>query len=219
MSERPPRPASARYVLCALSGLLSAGLLGQGCGSQPPRAVDPLAVVGCAADESREYVCDDLLPRVSSRPAPAPYDDCPSFVEDAEGQLSPTPVTADFDAQYTEFTRKRMPPGHSCCFSWCAKLVTADPSDFDAYAACADPRAIRETLCVEAPEAGTSARPAPTPFDACPAAIRPPAGASFSVPHGAIFDLDSSARRRAEGSDQCCYSWCSLAPSGTGVQG
>lgn len=220
MLPRPIRqPASFRHLSAGLVGLAVAGLLGQACKSKPPRAVDPLGVVRCAPDESREYVCEELLPRTSAKPAPEPYDNCPSFVEHAEGQLSPGAVTADFDPQYTEYTRKRMPPGHSCCFSWCAKLAIADPEEFDPYAACSDPLAIRETLCVEAPEAGTSGRPGPAPFDACPAAIHPPAGASFSVPRGAILDLESSGQRRAEGSDHCCYSWCSVAPGGTGVQG
>ncbi|MCA9631656.1 MAG: hypothetical protein KC766_28565, partial [Myxococcales bacterium] len=161
---------------------------------------------------------EELLPRASSRPAPAPYENCPSFVEDPAGQLSDAPPNATFDKQYTAYTRKRMPPGHSCCYSWCSRLSVIDPASFDAYAGCSSALAIRETLCVESPESGTT-QPAPQPFDACPTAIQPPAGASFSVPQGAIFDLETSTQKRSQGFNQCCYSWCSIAPGATGVQG
>jgi hypothetical protein len=56
------------------------------------------------------------------------------------------------------------------------------------------------------------------PFGHCPQAIAPPAGAAFSVPKAAPFDPQTSAQKRQEGFQQCCYSWCSTAPAGTGLE-
>ncbi|MCA9645398.1 MAG: hypothetical protein H6718_33700 [Polyangiaceae bacterium] len=203
-----------------LIGFLLVGVMAgpTGCSSKPPESPLVGEVVRCEADESREYYCEDLLPRASSRPAPAPYESCPSFVEDPAGELADAPTNASFDKQYTAYTRKRMPPGHSCCYSWCSKLNVLAPDSFNAYAACDSALAMRETLCFEAPESGTS-QPAPQPFDACPTAVKPPPGSSFAVPQGAIFDLESTTQKRAQGFSQCCYSWCSIAPGATGVQG
>ena len=81
----------------------------------------------CGPDEAREYFCDDLLPLSSSRPAPEPYDNCPGTVDVHPGSYKPIGRVAGFDKGYTEYTRKRVQPGHSCCYSWCAKVDIADP--------------------------------------------------------------------------------------------
>lgn len=199
-------------LLCVIASGATAG-----CSSKPPESPLEGDLVRCEPDESREYYCEDLLPRASSRPAPAPYESCPSYVEDPAGELADAPPNAAFDKQYTAYTRKRMPPGHSCCYSWCSKVEVVATESFNAYAACDSALAMRETLCFEAPESGTS-QPAPQPYDACPTAVKPPPGSSFAVPQGAIFDLETSTQKRAQGFNQCCYSWCSIAPGATGVQ-
>ena len=115
---------------------------------------------------------------------------------------------------YTRYTRKRVPPGHSCCFSWCATLEVPDPRQIDPAARCAGDLAFREELCFEALESGTSI-PAREPFGVCPAAvIPPPAGVFFQPQEGALFDSTLTTKRRSEGFDHCCYAWCSQAPQG-----
>src|SRR4051812_33236222 len=51
----------------------------------------------CAEDEGREYLCDDLLPLTSSRPAPAPYENCPGTVDVRPGAYKATGRVAGFD--------------------------------------------------------------------------------------------------------------------------
>ncbi|MBN2191455.1 MAG: hypothetical protein JW751_01460 [Polyangiaceae bacterium] len=167
----------------------------------------------CGIDEAREYFCDELLPRESALPAVPPYEDCPGVVDEHVGELDPTPTVAVFDPSYTEHIRKRQPPGNSCCYSWCSKITLRDPATVDPRAGCDDARAIRETYCLDEPEAGTS-RPSPSPYERCPDAIAPPEVAAFYAPQGALFDPTETGTRRQRGFRECCYAWCSVVPQG-----
>ena len=100
-------------------------LLGSGCSTEnAPDAKSPRGSMWshsppvCGVDEVREYRCEELLPREHALSAPEPYDACPASVETQDGVHEPTPPVALFDADYTEHIRRRMPPGHSCCYSW-----------------------------------------------------------------------------------------------------
>jgi hypothetical protein len=195
-------------------------LLGIGCATRDPQAGPPAAEQGplCAVDHGREYVCDELLPRHSSLPAPAPFDNCPGSVEGTFGELEPRRRAAPFDPSYTRHTRLRLPPGNSCCYSWCSRVKLVEESAIDPAARCRDPLAMRETYCLDELESGTS-RPSPAPFERCPQAIVPPPTAVFYAPPGARFDPFLTAGRRQLGFAQCCYAWCSLAPPNSGLQG
>jgi len=167
----------------------------------------------CGVDEVREYQCEELLPLRSALPAPPPYDNCPGVIEDLVGELDPTPKVAVFDGSYTDYIRKRQPPGHSCCYSWCASVPLADARLIDPNARCDNGRAMRETYCFDEPEAGSRAPGAP-PFDRCPGAVVPPEGEVFYSPSGALLDPVLTGERRALGFRSCCYAWCTIAPPG-----
>jgi hypothetical protein len=168
----------------------------------------------CAQDEVREYFCDDLLPLSSSRPAPAPYDNCPATADIRHGSFTAVGHVAAFDQSYTEYTRKRVPPGHSCCYGACAKVNLADPRLASA-AACRDANGLHESFCMRELEGGTSL-PAQDPFDRCPAALKPPEVVAFSAPSSALFDVARTAQRRRDMQlADCCYGWCSITPAGT----
>ena len=168
----------------------------------------------CAEDEVREYFCDDLLPLSSSRPAPAPYDNCPATTDIRHGSFKAVGRVAAFDQSFTDYTRKRVQPGHSCCYGWCAKVKVADPSQASA-AACRDINGMHESFCMRELEGGTSL-PAQTPFDRCPAALKPPEVVAFSAPNSALFDVSQTAQRRRDLQlADCCYGWCSITPAGT----
>jgi hypothetical protein len=169
----------------------------------------------CAKNEVREYFCDDLLPFNDRRAAPEPYQTCPSRI-DVKGSVFPaTSKVARFDVPRTEWTRKRVPPGHSCCYSWCSTLAVADTDAVDA-AACQQPNAMRERLCVSTAEKGVSDAAA-APNDLCAAAITPPPAVAFTPPKAAALDLQATSERRGQGLSECCYGWCSKAPLGTGL--
>lgn len=169
----------------------------------------------CQQDEVREYLCDDLLPTNSEKPAPEPYQTCPGTVG-VKGSVFPaTSSWARFDIPRTEWTRKRTPPGHACCYSWCSKLAIAEPDQVDA-AACQQANAMPERLCFSAAEAGVSDAAA-APNEQCAAAVAPPAGVAFTPPKAAALDLRATAERRGQGLSECCYGWCSKAPLGTGL--
>jgi len=205
------RPAIA--VMC--------GLLWQGCGSGSKRpAVSPhdARAALCAVNQTREFYCDDLLPLSAALPAPAPYETCPSSIETAVGQYEPPPKVALFDSSYTEYIRKRAPPGHACCYSWCSSFKLGDPRSPTAQTNCTTATAFREQYCMSEPEQGTSS-PAVSPFDKCAMAVVPPAKAVFSVPEAALFDPSTTASKRKGGENDCCYAWCSQAPPGSGLQG
>ena len=171
----------------------------------------------CGKDEAREYFCDDLLPLTSSRPAPEPYDNCPASSSVRSGAFKPIGRVAGFDQGFTEYTRKRVPPGHSCCYSWCAKIDVADPQQA-APPACRDAYGWRESFCLREPETGTSA-PAASPYGRCPAAVKPPENSSFAAPRSALLDVLQTAQRRRETKlSDCCYGWCSKAPPGTVIK-
>jgi len=168
----------------------------------------------CARDQVRESFCDDLLPLSSSRPAPEPYDNCPGSTDIRPGAYPPVGRVAGFDPGLTDYTRARVQPGHSCCYSWCAKIELGEPSEA-APAACRDAYGLPETYCMRELEGG-SAVPATSPFERCAAAIRPPESVAFSVPASALLDLLLTAQRRNDTKlRECCYAWCSKAPAGT----
>lgn len=169
----------------------------------------------CKKDEVREYFCDDLLPFTAEKAAPEPYQTCPSNVGVKGNVYPPTSSWARFDAKRTEWTRKRVPPGHACCYSWCSTLAVADVDDVDATA-CQQPNAMREKLCISAAEAGVSDS-ASSPNDNCAAAVKPPPGVAFTPPKAAALDLQATAEKRGQGVAECCYGWCSRAPLGTGL--
>lgn len=169
----------------------------------------------CQKDEVREYFCDDLLPLSSERPAPEPYHTCPNSV-DVKGNVFPATASfAHFDVARTEWTRKRAPPGHACCYSWCSALAVADAEHVDALT-CQQPNAMPERLCISTAEAGVSDAAA-APNELCAVAITPPSAVAFTAPKAAALDTQATAERRAHGLSECCYGWCSKAPLGTGL--
>jgi hypothetical protein len=168
----------------------------------------------CGVDEGREYFCDDLLPLTSSRPAPEPYDNCPGTVDIRPGAYQAIGRAAGFDKGFTEYTRKRVQPGHSCCYSWCSRVQVADPAQA-APAQCRDAYGMHENFCLRELEGGTS-EPAPSPYDRCPIAVRPPEASAFSAPASALIDMAQTTQRRQDTKlAECCYGWCSKAPAGT----
>lgn len=171
----------------------------------------------CHKDEVREYFCDDLLPVSSEKPAPEPYQTCPSNVGVKGNVFPPTSTWARFDVARTEWTRKRVPPGHACCYSWCSTLAIADPDLVDP-ASCQQPNAMPERLCISAAEAGVSDAAA-APNEGCTVAVAPPPGVAFTPPKAAALDLQATAEKRSQGLSECCYGWCSKAPLGTGLGG
>ena len=169
----------------------------------------------CQKNEVREYFCDDLLPFSSEKPAPEPYQTCPNNVGVKGNVFLPTSSWARFDVARTEWTRKRVPPGHACCYSWCSTLVLGDVDDINVNA-CQQPNAMAERLCISSAEAGVSDA-APAPNEGCAVAVVPPPGVAFTPPKAAGLDLRATAEKRSQGLSECCYGWCSRAPPGTGL--
>src|SRR5690606_12655399 len=100
------------------------------------------------------------------------------------------------------------PPGHNCCYSWCAPVQVASLDQVLPQAGCGQPLVVRETYCMPTLEGGTSA-PASAELPRCPVAIQPPEGKAFAVPPAAPLDLVVTGQRRQQGFDECCYGWCS----------
>ena len=169
----------------------------------------------CHKNEVREYFCDDLLPLSSDKPAAEPYQTCPGSVGVKGNIFVPTSSGARFDIPRTAWTRKRVPPGHACCYSWCSTLVVGDVDQIEVDS-CRQPNAMAEHLCISAAENGVSAAAA-TPNERCSSAVVPPAGVAFTPPKAAGLDLQATAEKRAQGLSDCCYGWCSRAPLGTGL--
>lgn len=224
-SSAEPRPEHTTARQRRLGGASAALLVGvwlvaacSGSRKPPADAADEDQFVPpppCEKDEVREYHCDDLLPFNPERAAPEPYQTCPGSVG-VKGSVFPaTSSLARFDVARTEWTRKRVPPGHACCYSWCSKLAVADVDDVDA-AACQHPNAMPERLCIGTAEAGVSDS-ASSPNELCAAAVAPPPGVAFTPPKAAALDLAATAERRGQGLSECCYGWCSKAPLGTGL--
>ncbi|HET9956867.1 MAG TPA: hypothetical protein VFQ61_20365 [Polyangiaceae bacterium] len=189
----------------------------QGCASsEPPRRErEALRQDLCPADSVRQFHCDDLLPRPKSQEgAPAPYELCPAGIQVplTDGYPANQSV-AEFDVPYTEWARRRVSPGHACCYSWCAALPPADPEDVPPEAGCAEPSVTRESYCLPELERGSSIA-ASEPFERCPMVIHPPAGQFFSVPKAAPLDPQATAGKRGAGEEVCCYAWCSRMPAG-----
>ena len=231
MDLHPPGPAHARWATRPLGAFVlvavAVAVLGAGaCAGEPPPPAGPPphrtywenSPKVCGVDEVREYHCEELLPLRSALPAPYPYTNCPGQIEDLPGKLDPRPTVAAFDVSYTAYIRRRMPPGHSCCYSWCARIPLADATKIDPQARCRDVLAMRETFWFDEPEKGTT-DPSNPPYERCPRAIVPPAGEVFFQPPGALFDPVCTAGWRRLGLGYCCYSWCSRAPPGSGLQG
>lgn len=214
------RFASARW-LWATTGAFSALWLSVACGGSQQKAAQGAAddqsgpPPACKKDEVREYFCDDLLPFNSDKAAPEPYRTCPNSVGVKGNVFVPTSSWARFDVPRTEWTRKRVPPGHACCYSWCSSLVLADTDEVDTTA-CQQPNAMPERMCISTAEAGVS-EPAAAPNEQCAAAVTPPAGVSFTPPKAAALDLQATGEKRSQGVSECCYGWCSKAPLGTGL--
>lgn len=177
-----------------------------------------LVPAACGEDQVREYRCDALLPLSSAMPAPEPYGACPGVIEVVDPTYVPLTKTAPFDAVHTEFMRRRAPPGHQCCYSWCGKLEVAPVAEVPPGSGCNQPLAFAERVCMPEPEGGVSTSRAAAPFDRCAAAVRPPQGAAFSVPNAALLDPNATTQRRGLGFSECCYAWCSVAPPGTGLE-
>ncbi|HEV8248088.1 MAG TPA: hypothetical protein VGP93_20075, partial [Polyangiaceae bacterium] len=83
---------------------------------------------------------------------------------------------------------------------------------------CQQPLAFHESYCMTELESGTEGALAASPLDRCPAAIQPPQASSFSVPPAALLDVKATSWRRSKGRPECCYSWCSIAPAGSGLE-
>ena len=212
---------STRASACYLAWAWAVLCLGSACSSakQKDAAVAGDDMTGpppaCHKDEVREYLCDDLLPVSSEKPAAEPYQTCPSNVGVRGNVFPATSTWARFDVARTEWTRKRVPPGHACCYSYCSKLALADVEQVDA-ASCSHPNAMPERLCISTSEAGVSDAAA-APNELCAAAVAPPAGVAFTPPKAAALDVRATAERRGQGLSECCYGWCSKAPLGTGL--
>jgi hypothetical protein len=219
------RRLRARTVAAWLMALGVAGGCRSG-GTEPGEAQAPegydgersLVPVACGKDQVREYRCDALLPLNSALPAPEPYGACPGVIDVVDPTYVPVSKTAPFDAVHTEFMRRRAPPGHQCCYSWCGQLEVAAVTDVPPGSGCNQPLAFAEKFCMPEPEGGVSTDRAAAPFNRCAAAVRPPQGAAFSVPSAALLDPNSTNERRGLGFSDCCYAWCSVAPPGTGLE-
>lgn len=188
-----------------------------GCGGATPKKPAQTGhAETCGIDQTREYYCEDLLPLATSLPAPSPFEACPASIDEPTSEYDPAPAYGLFDTSYTVYTRKRAPPGHSCCYSWCNKVKLADPSAPSIRSACRTATAFREEYCMAEPEGGSS-DPAGAPYDRCPSAIVPPAKSVFSAPDSAAFDVRATATHRVRGQRDCCYAWCSQAPPGSDI--
>lgn len=216
---RPKGQRKARVAFGAIVAL--SGVWLASCSSAPPEphsevtdtALNPPA---CGLDEVREYRCDALLPRTSALPAPEPFETCPSAIEVKDAVFQPPSGAGRFDAHRTERARRRAPPGTQCCYSWCGKVKVVDPAKV--VDRCREPLAFHESYCIAELENGTKGAVASEPYGACPAAIRPPDAAAFSVPNGALLDYRLTAVRRKANEPLCCYGWCSIAPPGTALE-
>jgi hypothetical protein len=206
-----------------MSALVAAGISVwlASCASAPPKPTHSAEEVGleppaCGVDEVREYRCEALLPRASALPAPEPYETCPSGIEVRDAVFPPKSGSGRFDANRTERARRRSPPGTQCCYSWCGKVAVVDPKV--AVDRCREPLSFPESYCIAELEAGTRGKSATAPYNACPAAIRPPDATAFSVPPAALLDRSLTASRRLGREPLCCYGWCSIAPPGTALE-
>ncbi|MCC6217748.1 MAG: hypothetical protein IT376_23015 [Polyangiaceae bacterium] len=200
--------------LATLIAVGAGATLAPACGAgapapRPPAAFGARSPERCAEDEIREYYCDELLPLASSLAAPEPYGSCPATVEPRAGRVEPLPAMAGFDSDYTAYMRRRTPPGHTCCYSWCSPLAVREPRDPPDDLGCRHPLAIRESFCFDELEGGASS-PADGAYPGCPAALEPPRGVAFSAPPVVPFSPNATAGRRRYGFRECCYEWCSV---------
>jgi hypothetical protein len=231
-AKRPGHGTGDAWLCRALLGgaLVAALVLAPtACGSKRPEVVDTrapasggtgvaLVPVACGEDQVREYRCEALLPLSSALPAPEPYGACPGAIDVVDPIYVPLSKSASFDAPHTEFMRRRAPPGHQCCYSWCARLEVARAADVPPGGRCNEPLAFPEKLCMPEPEGALSTERAAPPFNRCAVAVRPPQAAVFSVPNAALLHPGLTSQRRGLGFAECCYAWCSIAPPGSGLE-
>lgn len=195
-------------------GVLGACRSGAGESVRDANGEPVIEAAPCGRDEVREYFCDDLMPLASSRPAPEPYDNCPAAADVRHSNYEAVRRVASFDQPYTDYTRRRVQPGHSCCYGWCAKVKVANPAQA-ASASCRGTEEMHEGFCMREMETGTSL-PGQSPFERCPLAVTPPAAVAFLPPPSALLDVSETDRRRREKQlAECCYGWCSRTPAGT----
>lgn len=226
--KRRTRIAGVGRLFLFGTGVFAVAALPVACSSsaETPDARSPSGYEGvklvpraCGKDQVREYRCDALLPLSSALPAPEPYDACPGVIDVVDPIFVPLEKTAAFDTVRTEFMRRRAPPGSQCCYSWCARLDVADASEVPPNGRCGEPLAFAEKICMPELENGISKGAyAGAPFDRCAYAVRPPQGASFSVPPAALLSANLTTERRNLGYAECCYGWCSIAPPGSGLE-
>ena len=211
---------AARY---AVLGALACAALGcaRG-GNRRPAAVEHRpywtnSPERCPVDHVREYYCDELLPMTSALPAPSPYENCPTSIESHSGMHEPVPPIAVFDVGHTDRTRARMPPGHTCCYSWCARLKVVPSAGLAALTPCERPVAFREHYCMPELESPSSV-PAGGAFSNCAAGIVPPPAIAFEVPSAAYLDPVRTLQLQSRGVRECCYGWCSKVPGTSGLE-
>jgi hypothetical protein len=214
MNQWKSRPLIRGALLCVM-GLVAA----LACSSTPPpkepSKLEKAGLTACPADQARRFFCDELLPLESSFHAPEPYETCPGAFEPPGEEDSPVGA---FDSNYTAFIRQRIPPGSACCYSWCEQVKVADPELADPPVRCRMPTGIAESYCFHQMETATS-DPAAAPYDRCPRAVVPSTRDVFSVPKAALLDSAASAKKSQENrTPECCYTWCSKAPSGVEME-
>jgi hypothetical protein len=220
MGFSAPKRSSAAWLGGSFAALSSVLALACSSGSPPPpppSSEQALAPLRCSEDQAREFQCEAFLPLGTTLAAPAPFEQCPVAMDIGFSAYTTSSTLARFDPGYTQYIRRRSSPGHNCCYSWCSDVEIAEPSEVDGQL-CRSPLAFVESYCLTEFEADSSGAMSAPPLDRCPAAIVPPAATSFSVPKAAGLDLRMTGARRAQQRPECCYSWCSLAPPGTGLE-
>jgi hypothetical protein len=211
---------SLTNLAVVLTGLVLGSVAFGGCSSSAPNEPETPAEAfviresPCVKDQARFYYCDSLLPTVANRVAPEPFDKCPGYIDIPEGVNAPVGTVAAFSPSQTDAARRRITPGHSCCYSWCAKIKIADESDAQPAEECVARGVTRESYCIREPEGETSGSHAGAPYDRCPAALTPPEEVAYSAPKAARLDVNETAQRRSQGTPDCCYAWCSQVPYG-----
>lgn len=205
---------TAGRLLAVLGVAVGATAGAPACGAEtpaprPPAAFGSRSPERCGEDEVREFFCDELLPLVSSLSAPEPYQSCPAATPPGAGWVDPLPSVAGFDSDYTAYMRRRTPPGHTCCYSWCSPLTVREEPEPAADLGCRHPLAVRESFCFDELEGGTSV-PVDAAHPGCPEALQPPRNVAFSAPSAVPFSQAATAARRRYGFRECCYEWCSV---------
>jgi hypothetical protein len=164
----------------------------------PPRPTAPVAPLRCGRDEVRELEC------VGGQVCPAEFAAGAEFSPDlSAGDFhSERPARRVFDP---DFARRPRFSGvfsieRPCCYAVC------DP--ISPTAATRAPNA-NNTICVGAPEGGTS-QPAPPPHQRCPRGLK----MTLRGATPAAFDAEASEKQSDELSEAiCCYSYYRPRPN------